>query len=120
MLDPRIIGGLALGWLLSLLAAFAFGHTRGHAEAELDCAKAEIASNAKAITDWQAATQRQHAEDAAQAQKDAEASKAATEALAAVQQRFEAMKIAVVKMPPAGKCTLSPEWVQYFNQGSAP
>ena len=91
-----------------------------HAEAELDCAHAETTSNAKAIADWQAATQRQHAEDAAQAQRDAEARKAATEAIAAVQQRFEAMKIAVVKMPPAGKCTLSPEWVQYFNQGSAP
>lgn len=120
MLDPRLIGGLVLGWALSLLAAFAFGHTRGHAEAELACSKAETTSNVKAIADWQAATQRQHAEDAAQAQRDADARKAATEALAAVQQRFEAMKIAVVKMPPKASCTLSPEWVQYFNQGSAP
>lgn len=120
MLDPRLIGGLVLGWALSLLAAYAFGHTKGHAEAELACAHAETTSNAKAIEDWQAATERQHAEDAAQAQRDAEARKAATEALAAVQQRFEAMKIAVVKMPPKGTCTLSPEWLSAFNQGSAP
>jgi len=119
MLDPRFIGGLVLGWLLSLLAAFAFGHTKGYAAAELACSKAETASNAKAITDWQAATQRQKADDAAQAEKDAEARKAATDALAAIQARFEGMKLAVVKMPPKGSCTLSPEWVQSYN-GAVP
>lgn len=110
--------GITIAVLCGIVALYGYGYQRGKTSAELACAHAETTSNAKAIADWQAATARQHAEDAAQAQRDAEARKAATEALAAVQQRFEAMKIAVVKMPPKGSCTLSPEWLNAFNQGA--
>ena len=120
MLDPRLIGGLALGWLLSLLAAFAFGHTKGYSAAELQCAKAETASNAKAITEWKAEVKAQQQEDAARRAADLKAQADATAALNTLQDRWMTMKLAVVKQAPPAKCDLSPAWVSAWNQGVTP
>ncbi|HKS97634.1 MAG TPA: hypothetical protein VJV74_16075 [Terriglobia bacterium] len=120
MLDPRIIGGLILGWLLTLLAAYGFGHTKGYAAAEIACAKADASANATAITEWKAAVKAQQQEDATHRAADLKAQADATAALNTLQDRWMTMKLAVVKQAPPAKCDLSPAWVSAWNQGVTP
>lgn len=112
-----LYGGLAIGWLFSLLAAFAFGHTKGFSAADVQCAKADASANATAVTEWTKAAETQRKADADQRAADLKAQADSTAALSTLQDRWMAMKIGVIKQMPVGKCELSAPWVAAYNQG---
>lgn len=109
-------------WALSIAAVAALmagcfwqGDIHGAHKAELACVNATAAANAEAVTQWKKAADDQLAVDKAARVVDAERAKKAADDAQAVADRFEAMKISIVRMAPVGACKLSPEWKAAFN-----
>ena len=120
MLSPIPLNLYSAAIALGVASAIAVGcwlagDVHGSHAAELACEKAKTAANAKAVTEWLDAKTAVDAQDAARREKDAAASKAATDRAQAVADRFEKMRIGVIKAAPAGDCTLSPDWLRAFN-----
>lgn len=108
--------GIGLAVLLAIVGgSYLAGDVHGSHKAELACVTGAADANARAIKAWQTATSAQLGADKAARREDQERSAAAADQAQAVADRFEQMRIAIVKFPPGGTCKLSPEWVTAFN-----
>ena len=105
--------------LALILGAFGYGYLKGRRSASEACAQQDATTLAASLQDWQQRRSAQDLADSAARAADQDRQKAATDALQAIQAKWENMRVAVVKMPPQAKCELSPEWVSWFN-GTTP
>lgn len=115
MIAWKLYAFLALGGFAALGGSYWLGRNNGTHAAELACANATAAVNADALEQWKKAADEQRDIDQRARNGDALRAKAAADQAQAVADRFENMRIAIVKMPPKGECSLSPDWVNAFN-----
>lgn len=102
--------------LLALLAGTgAYGYDKGHRSAQEACEAQSAATLAASLSKWQEDRQAQDLRDSAAHAADAERQKAATDQLTSIAERFDKVKLSIVKVAPPAKCELSPAWISWFN-----
>lgn len=107
------IAGTAI--LALILGAFGYGDLRGHMSAQEACEAQSAATLAASLSKWQETRQAQDLRDSAAHAADAERQKAAADQLTSIAERFDKVKLSIVKVQPPAKCELSPLWLSIFN-----
>lgn len=110
--EYAVIAGVGLALCVSCWLGGSF---HGRHVAELACANANTAAIAEGVDKWKAAADAQSKADHATREAETKRASEAADKAQAVADRFASMKLAIVKLPPAAACKLSPAWVDAFN-----